>query len=90
MKNTFETIILIGRPAAGKSEVIDFLKKTPVEQRRRRFHIGAFEEIDDFSMSGSASRSTRSSRSMAASALFTTSDNYFKEHFSWKLLDREA
>ncbi len=48
IKNTFDVIILIGRPAAGKSEVIDFLKKTPVEERARRFHIGEFEEVDDF------------------------------------------
>ncbi len=48
MKNNFEVIILIGRPAAGKSEVIDFLKKTPQEERSRRFHVGEFEEIDDF------------------------------------------
>jgi len=47
-KNSFDIIILIGRPAAGKSEVIDFLKKTPVAERIRRFHIGNFEEIDDF------------------------------------------
>jgi len=47
MKN-HEVIILIGRPAAGKSEVIDFLKKTPLEERSRRFHVGEFEEIDDF------------------------------------------
>ncbi len=46
--NHFDVIILIGRPAAGKSEVIDFLKKTPVPERLRRFHIGEFEEIDDF------------------------------------------
>lgn len=44
----FGVIILIGRPAAGKSEVIDFLKKTPLPERSRRFHIGEFEEIDDF------------------------------------------
>src|SRR5512146_2043002 len=47
-KGNFDVIILIGRPAAGKSEVIDFLKKTPPEERSRRFHIGGFEEIDDF------------------------------------------
>jgi len=41
-------IILNGRPAAGKSEVIDYLKKTPLEERIRRFHIGEFEEFDDF------------------------------------------
>lgn len=41
-------VIVTGRPAAGKSEVIDFLKKTPIEERIRRFHIAEFEELDDF------------------------------------------
>lgn len=44
----FKIIILNGRPAAGKSEVIDYLKKTPLDERIRRFHIGEFEEFDDF------------------------------------------
>ena len=48
MMNHFPIIILIGRPAAGKSEVIDFLKKTPIAERLGRFHINEFEEIDDF------------------------------------------
>jgi len=48
MKNNFDVIILIGRPAAGKSEVIDFLKKTSSADRSRLFHIAEFEEIDDF------------------------------------------
>jgi hypothetical protein len=47
-KKTFDVIILNGRPAAGKSEVIDYLKKVPLPERIRRFHIGEFEEIDDF------------------------------------------
>lgn len=47
-KKTFEIIILNGRPAAGKSEVIDYLKKIPTMERIRRFHIGDFVEIDDF------------------------------------------
>jgi len=48
MNNNFDVIILIGRPAAGKSEVIDFLKKTPTAERSQRFHINEFEEVDDF------------------------------------------
>jgi len=48
MNNNFPIIIITGRPAAGKSEVIDFLKHTDTEQRSKRFHIGAFEELDDF------------------------------------------
>lgn len=46
--SNFDVIILTGRPAAGKSEVIDFLKKTPDAERSARFHIAPFEEIDDF------------------------------------------
>ncbi len=47
-KKTFDIIILNGRPAAGKSEVIDYLKNTPVDQRIKRFHVGEFIELDDF------------------------------------------
>lgn len=47
-KNTFDVIILNGRPAAGKSEVIDYLKKVPLAERIERFHVGEFREIDDF------------------------------------------
>jgi len=49
-KKTFDFIILIGRPAAGKSEVIDYLKKIPLKERINRFHIGEFSEIDDFTI----------------------------------------
>ena len=46
----FDIIILNGRPASGKSEVIDYLKKTPLDERIDRFHIGKMDEIDDFPM----------------------------------------
>jgi len=48
MLDTFPIIILIGRPAAGKSEVIDFLKQQRDEARRAWFHIAPLGEIDDF------------------------------------------
>jgi hypothetical protein len=47
----FDILLLIARPAAGKSEIIDYLKNLPQDERRRRFHIGEFDEIDDFPMS---------------------------------------
>lgn len=47
-KQNFDVVILNGRPAAGKSEIIDYLKHVPVPERLKRFHIGEFEEIDDF------------------------------------------
>ena len=48
MNDIFHTIILTARPAAGKSEVIDFLKKLDPATRRERFHVGEIVEIDDF------------------------------------------
>jgi hypothetical protein len=46
--NNFPILIITGRPAAGKSEVIDFLKKAKSDERLSRFHIADFEELDDF------------------------------------------
>jgi len=50
MNNIFDIIILNGRPASGKSEIIDYLKKTSDADRASRFHIGKLDEIDDFPM----------------------------------------
>lgn len=48
MTRTFDHLLLLGRPAAGKSEFIDFMKKTPDPERAECYHIGRFEELDDF------------------------------------------
>lgn len=48
MARTFDHLLLLGRPAAGKSEFIDLMKRTPEEERANRFSIGRFEELDDF------------------------------------------
>jgi len=47
MSDIFRHLLMLGRPACGKSEFIDFLKhaSAPV---RQRLHIGRFEEVDDF------------------------------------------
>jgi hypothetical protein len=44
----FQHLLVLGRPACGKSEFIDFLKHAPADVVRRRLHIGRFEEVDDF------------------------------------------
>ena len=44
----FDLIIRNGPPAAGKSEVLDYLKKVPLAERIERFHVGEFAEFDDF------------------------------------------
>src|SRR5512135_2787491 len=47
-KDTFDILILIGRPASGKSEIIDFLTHLPDVVRCERFHIAHLEVLDDF------------------------------------------
>lgn len=49
-KDTFDVIILTGRPASGKSELIHFLTHLPADARRERFHIARLEVHDDFPM----------------------------------------
>jgi hypothetical protein len=46
----FSALMLIARPAAGKSEIIDFLKKAPISERMQTFHVGNFSVMDDFPM----------------------------------------
>jgi hypothetical protein len=48
MTDIFRHLLVLGRPACGKSEFIDFLKHSPDAMRRSRLHIGRFEEVDDF------------------------------------------
>ncbi len=48
MSSHFPILIITGRPAAGKSEIIDFLKKCDPVDRLDRYHISEFEELDDF------------------------------------------
>jgi len=49
-KNHFDILILLGRPASGKSEIMDFLNKTGPVERCERFHIGQIDMLDDFPM----------------------------------------
>lgn len=46
----FPVLILNGRPAAGKSELIAYLNALHPDVRRERYHIGALKEVDDFPM----------------------------------------
>ena len=87
MKDHFEIIILLGRPASGKSEVIDYLKKTPIPERLKHFHIHAFEEIDDFPMLWTwFEEDAILEKIMHKPRFHTDSDGYFLHHYQWNLL----
>jgi hypothetical protein len=47
-KEIFPIVILTGRPASGKSEIIEFLSRLPEAERRERYHMGELKILDDF------------------------------------------
>ena len=87
MKQLFEKIILLGRPASGKSEVINYLKNTPEAERKERFHIGKLVEIDDFPMLWTwFEEDDILEKKFGKPRLHSDSDGYFKEEYLWHLL----
>ena len=50
LRDTFDVLLLLGRPASGKSEFIDFMERLPAGERAERFHIAPFRVVDDFPM----------------------------------------
>ncbi|MGB2982808.1 MAG: hypothetical protein WBC63_02970, partial [Candidatus Bipolaricaulia bacterium] len=46
--DTFDILLLLGRPASGKSEFIDFFTSRSAAVRAKEYHIGPFGVIDDF------------------------------------------
>ena len=85
-RDTFEIIILTARPAAGKSEVINYLKNTDIETRKKRFHIGEFLEIDDFPYVWDTFVVDDILSKHGKERVFTDKNYYFKDHFMWNLL----
>jgi len=86
-KNIFDIIILNGRPASGKSEVIDYLKMVTDEERERRFHIGKFDEIDDFPMLWTWFEEDEILENIFHKPrIYSDKDGYFFHKYFWHLL----
>ncbi|MBU1064638.1 hypothetical protein KKC74_07490 [bacterium] len=88
MKNAiFDIIILNGRPASGKSEVIDYLKKTPLDERIQRFHIGQMDETDDFPILWAWFEDDAIlEKVLKKPRLQSTKDGLFLHEYQWHLL----
>ncbi|MBI4788657.1 MAG: hypothetical protein HY782_16620 [Chloroflexi bacterium] len=86
MQDAFQVLILIGRPAAGKSEVIDFLKKLGDDERRAQLHIAPFEEIDDFVWVWQLFEDDDVRERLGRERLNTTRDHHFNDPFLWNFL----
>ena len=86
-KETFDVLILIGRPASGKSEIIDFLSHTSPESRRGRFHIADLQILDDFPMLWTWFEEDRIlSERLGQPRLYTGADGTFRYPYLWHLL----
>lgn len=86
MEKKFNVLLLLARPAAGKSEIIDYLKHTDPATRLQRFHIGTMDEIDDFPMLWVWFEEDALLEKMGKPRLHTSSDGIFKETYLWNLL----
>ncbi|HIE24914.1 MAG TPA: hypothetical protein EYP74_02825 [Anaerolineales bacterium] len=86
-KNTFNIIILIGRPASGKSEIIAYLKDCQNETRCENFHIAKLDFLDDFPMLWTWFEEDHILENILKKPrLHTNSEGYFKNNYLWHLL----
>lgn len=88
MSDTFPILLLLARPAAGKSEVITFLSALSPENRRRDFHLGVPDIIDDFPMLWTWFEEDAILKEMGKPSLYTDEQGFFKDHSLWNLLIR--
>jgi hypothetical protein len=87
MKTIFDKIILLGRPASGKSEIIDYLKKSELEERKKRFHTGNLLDIDDFPMLWTwFEEDDLLEKVFHKPRLHSDPQGYFLEEYFWHLL----
>jgi hypothetical protein len=87
MQDILSFIVLVGRPASGKSEIIDFLKHTSPDVRRSRFHIGELDVLDDFPMLWTWFEEDQLlAEKLGQPRLHTDEAGYFKYSHLWHLL----
>ena len=82
----FKILTLLARPAAGKSEVMDYLKRTPLDERIQRFHVGEIAELDDFPMLWTWFEEDALLERMGHPRMHTDKDGYFLHQYQWDLL----
>ena len=85
MSNNFPILIITGRPAAGKSEVIDFLKKADPKERLQKYHIAEFEELDDFVYVWETFEIDDMLTKHGKPRIWTDEKYWFKDDFIWNL-----
>lgn len=87
-RNTFDILLLIARPAAGKSEIIAHLRDTPLDHRLDKFHIGSFQELDDFPMLWTWFEEDAILEELGHPRIHTDKEGNFLHAHQWDLLIR--
>jgi hypothetical protein len=85
MNSHFPVLIITGRPAAGKSEIIDFLKKSDPIVRLERFHIANFDELDDFLYVWETFELDDLMSQMGKERIWSDEKYWFKDSYIWDL-----
>jgi len=85
MSYHFPILILTGRPASGKSEIIDFLKKCDPIERLERFHIASFDELDDFVYVWETFELDDLMSQMGRERVWSDDRYWFKDPYIWDL-----
>jgi hypothetical protein len=89
MSDILPLVILNARPAAGKSEIIRFLRQLGDEERKNRFHLGPLHIIDDFPMLWTWFEEDHLLDTIFNQPrLYTDEDQYFLHDDLWNLLIR--
>ncbi len=82
----FDVLIIIARPAAGKSEIIKFLSDLSSEERKKDYHLGRLAVLDDFPMLWRWFEEDDLLAKMGRPRLYTDDQGYFKDNSLWHLL----
>lgn len=82
----FPILLLIARPAAGKSEIIKYLSELDPIDREKNFHLGKIKVIDDFPFIWRWFEEDHILSQMGKERLFTDNEEYFKFTHQWDLL----
>jgi len=85
-QRSFDILLLIARPAAGKSEIIAHLKNTPLDQRLEKYHIAEFQELDDFPMLWTWFEEDAILTELGHPRIHTDQDGNFLHVYLWDLL----
>jgi hypothetical protein len=89
MDDIFPCLIVNARPAAGKSEILAYLRALEDGERARQFHIGHPKTFDDFPMLWTwFEEDDLLERVFHRARLHTTPDSYFLHDDLWHLLIR--